>query len=88
MPGCREIARAGDNALLVPPKAPEALAAALERLIHDAALRCRLGAASRQIVLSDLSADAVGARTVELYLSLLNETRAPDPAAAAAARIS
>ena len=27
VPGCREIARAGDNALLVPPKAPEALAA-------------------------------------------------------------
>jgi hypothetical protein len=44
--------------------------------------------ASRQIVLSDLSADAVSARTVELYLSLLHETQAPDPAAAAAARIS
>ena len=88
VPGCREIARAGGNALLVPPKAPEALAAALERLIHDAALRHRFGVASRQIVLSDLSADAVGARTVELYLSLLHETQAPDPAAAAAARIS
>ena len=74
VPGCREIARAGVNALLVPPDDAEALAAALERLAHDAALRQRFGAASRALVETDLAAEAVGAATVALYRELLAET--------------
>jgi glycosyltransferase involved in cell wall biosynthesis len=74
VPGCREIARAGVNALLVPPDDPEALARALERLAGDAELRRRFGAASRALVESDLAAEAVGAATVALYRRLIEET--------------
>jgi glycosyltransferase involved in cell wall biosynthesis len=47
VPGCREIARNGVNALLVPPDDPAALAAAIEQLAYDPALRMRFGAARR-----------------------------------------
>ncbi|HWI25966.1 MAG TPA: glycosyltransferase family 4 protein [Stellaceae bacterium] len=74
VPGCREVARDGLNALLVPPDEPEALARALERLASDAELRLRFGAASRALVESDLAAEAVGAATVALYRQLIEET--------------
>lgn len=74
VPGCREIARDGVNALLVPPDDADALAAALERLAGDAALRRRFGEASRALVETDLAAEAVGAATVALYRRLLEET--------------
>jgi len=79
VPGCREIARHGENALLVPPDDAAALAAALERLAGDAALRRRFGAASRALVEGELAADAVGAATVACYRSLLQELRLPTP---------
>ncbi len=71
VPGCREIARAGENALLVPPDDATALAAALESLATDSALRARFAAVSRALVVSDLASGPVGARTVELYQSCL-----------------
>jgi glycosyltransferase involved in cell wall biosynthesis len=74
VPGCREIARDGENALLVAPDDAGALARALERLAGDAALRERFGKASRALVESDLAADAVGAATVALYRALIDET--------------
>jgi glycosyltransferase involved in cell wall biosynthesis len=79
VPGCREIARDGENALLVPADDTVALAAALERLAGDAALRRRFGAASRALVEGELAADAVGAATLACYLSLLQELRLPTP---------
>ncbi|MDB6023464.1 MAG: glycosyl transferase group 1, partial [Pedosphaera sp.] len=41
-PGAMEYCRDGENSLLVPVKSPEAIAAAVERLIHDHALREKL----------------------------------------------
>jgi glycosyltransferase involved in cell wall biosynthesis len=80
VPGCREIARAGENALLVPPDDPAALARALETLATDAPLRARFAAASRALVLSDLAVGPVGTRTVALYRRLLAEQgSAPHP---------
>jgi glycosyltransferase involved in cell wall biosynthesis len=43
-----ELIRAGETGLLVPPRDPPALAAALERLIADPELRGRLGAAGHE----------------------------------------
>ena len=41
--GCREVLEDGTNGLLVPPREPQALAAALGRVLQDAGLRRRLG---------------------------------------------
>jgi glycosyltransferase involved in cell wall biosynthesis len=76
VPGCREIAHASVNALLVPPDDAAALAAALAALARDAEQRRRFGEASRRLVESDLAQEAVGAATVALYRRLLAETSA------------
>ncbi len=67
VPGCRQIARQGVNALLVPPDDPVALADALERLAGDAELRRRYGAASRKLVEQGFTDRDIGALTVALY---------------------
>jgi glycosyltransferase involved in cell wall biosynthesis len=72
IPGTREIARAGVNALLVPPGDIDALAAALKQLAGDAALRQRLAAAGRDLVANGFSDAAIGAATVALYQSALS----------------
>lgn len=45
--GCREVARDGVEALLVPPRDPERLTLAIARLLDDPDLRSQLGAAAR-----------------------------------------
>jgi glycosyltransferase involved in cell wall biosynthesis len=70
VPGARDIARSGTNALLVPPNDPPALAAALEQLIRDGGLRRELAAASRGVA-SDFSSEKVNAATLALYEKLL-----------------
>ena len=57
--GVPEIVRDGENGLLVPPGDPEALAAAIRRLIADPALAARMGRRSREIVESRFSLAAV-----------------------------
>lgn len=47
IPGCREAVVDGETGFLVPPRDALALAEAIGKLIHDAALRARLGAAAR-----------------------------------------
>ena len=81
VPGCREIARDGVNALLVPPDDPASLADALARLAADAALRQRFGAAGRRLVEENFSDRIIGALTVALYDRL-----APSPLVSAGAR--
>jgi glycosyltransferase involved in cell wall biosynthesis len=71
VPGCRDVARAGVNGLLVPPGAPAELADAIERLVGDASLRARLAAESRRIALADFSLDRLLAKTIALYDRLL-----------------
>jgi glycosyltransferase involved in cell wall biosynthesis len=71
VPGARDIARADVNALVVAPRAPEALADALERLIRDRALRQSFATAGRTIVESGFSSDDVSAATLALYTRLL-----------------
>jgi glycosyltransferase involved in cell wall biosynthesis len=73
VPGTREIARPGGNALLVPPDDPEAFAEALGRLAADAGLRRRFGAASRRLVEAKHSEQAISEATAALYRRLLAE---------------
>lgn len=47
IPGCRAVIEPEANGLLVPPRDPEALAAALGRLLRDSSLRRAMGAAAR-----------------------------------------
>lgn len=72
VPGCREIARAGVNALLVPPDDPDALADAIGRLAGDAGLRRTFGEAGRRLVETEFSADKIGREIRSLYGRLLN----------------
>jgi glycosyltransferase involved in cell wall biosynthesis len=70
VPGCREIAVADRNALLVPPDDPAALAEALARLATDHDLRRRFGAESRRLVLSDMAMEQVSGRILDIYRNL------------------
>jgi len=80
IPGCREIVRDGENGLLIPPRDAPALAAAMKRLIADAALRQSLGRRGREIVLAEFSDAIVAEKTMEVYRALLGSV----PAAPAA----
>jgi glycosyltransferase involved in cell wall biosynthesis len=71
VPGCREIVRHGENGLLVPVRDPAALANALDQLLSDPALRSRMGARGRDIVLTEFSQERVVAETLNVYRSLL-----------------
>jgi mannose/cellobiose epimerase-like protein (N-acyl-D-glucosamine 2-epimerase family)/glycosyltransferase involved in cell wall biosynthesis len=71
VPGCRDIARSGVNAFLVPLDDTEALADAIDRLAGDAALRRRFGQASRELVENEFSSTRIGRDLVDLYRRLL-----------------
>lgn len=74
VPGCREIAREGINALLIPPDDFEALAKAIETLMNDRDLRVRFGKASRQIAVGEYSSLRIGNEITALYSRLLDAT--------------
>jgi glycosyltransferase involved in cell wall biosynthesis/ribosomal protein S18 acetylase RimI-like enzyme len=76
--GCREVARHEREALLVPPRDPEALAAAIARLLGDATLRARLGAAARRRARERFDEAAVAGRVVAAYRRLLPAPVAPE----------
>jgi glycosyltransferase involved in cell wall biosynthesis len=67
MPGCREICRHELNGLLVPPRDPAALAAALGRLIADGELRRSYGASGRALVQREFAVEQVIERTLAVY---------------------
>lgn len=68
--GMREAIRDGVEGLLTPPRHPEALAQALERLWRDPELRARLGAAGRQRVVRDFNLADQTAQFLGLFSSL------------------
>ncbi len=67
IPGCREAVVDGVTGLLVPPRDPQALAAALARLIGDAALRARLGEAARARAEQEFADPIICAATLLVY---------------------
>jgi len=76
VPGCREIARPGVNALLVLADDPDALANAIEILIKDRAMRLRFGSAGRKLVIDEFSSTRIGRDIVALYARLLKRSAA------------
>lgn len=61
----------GETGVLVPPADPQALAAAVLRLLDDAALRRRMGEAGRRRIESEFSWRRAAQKTVDVYGELM-----------------
>lgn len=70
-----EMIEDGRHGLLVPPGDPDALAAAVARLLTDRSLARRLGLAARRRAVERYSRQAMVRRFEELYVSLVNRER-------------
>jgi len=70
--GIPEMVVDGQTGLLVPPKTPASLAAAIDRLLSDAPLRARLGAAARRRCERLFSLEAHVAAVLKQYETVLN----------------
>ncbi len=71
VPGCRDIVIHEKTGLLVPVDDPQALAAAILRLVRSSQQRVRFGVAARRLVDERFAADLIGRATVALYQRLL-----------------
>jgi glycosyltransferase involved in cell wall biosynthesis len=69
--GVQDAVRDGENGLLVPPRAPDALAAAIETLLADPSRRYAMGVAGRQSAKERFHARVVLASLQDLYERLL-----------------
>jgi mannose/cellobiose epimerase-like protein (N-acyl-D-glucosamine 2-epimerase family)/glycosyltransferase involved in cell wall biosynthesis len=74
VPGCRDVARPGVNAFLVPLDDAEALADAIDRLALDPELRRKFGKASRELAEQQFSSARIGRDLVRLYRRLLDRS--------------
>jgi glycosyltransferase involved in cell wall biosynthesis len=72
--GLLDLVRDEETGLLVPPREPRALRAALERLLADAELRTRLGEAAREHVAALCDWDRVTDATIAAYRDALRNT--------------
>jgi glycosyltransferase involved in cell wall biosynthesis len=68
----------GDTGLLVEPNNPDALVEAIARLLDDAALRERLGAAGRQRVIERFTWQVTAKGTAACYDAILNHQPLPE----------
>jgi glycosyltransferase involved in cell wall biosynthesis len=78
--GVPEVVVDGETGMLVPPGDAPALASAIERLLEDAELRARMGAAGRRRVETSFALPAWQASHRALYARLLREHGLPLPA--------
>ena len=72
IPGCRAVARDGENALIVPLRDAPAVAMAVATLLDDPDMRNRFASRGREIVVSELSDEIVCRQTLDLYRELLD----------------
>lgn len=82
--GCREVARDGVEAVLIPPRDEQRLVAEITRLLRDPGLRDRLGAAARARVEDRFDERNVADAVVDGYRQLLSRRGIP----AAATRLT
>jgi glycosyltransferase involved in cell wall biosynthesis len=66
-PGCTEVVEDQVTGLLVPPRRPEVLAEAIERLLSDQDLATRLRRNARKMVVDRFTLDEAATRTLQLY---------------------
>jgi glycosyltransferase involved in cell wall biosynthesis len=71
MPGCRDAIEPDVTGLLVPARDVAALERAIERLLADAELRARMGAAGRRLAEREFAIEDVVAAHLDVYRSLL-----------------
>ncbi len=71
--GFPEVVRDGVTGLLVPPRDPQALAAALRSLLHDPERRTRMGEAGRAHVVAHFAWPVVTDHVLRLYEAALSE---------------
>jgi glycosyltransferase involved in cell wall biosynthesis len=69
--GCRELIVPEETGMVVPPQAPDAVAAAVVRLLDDQAWTARLAVAARRRVEACFSVETMAARTADTYRELL-----------------
>ena len=69
--GIKEVVVDGETGFLVPPEAPDKLAAALSKIIGDPELAARMGRAGRQRVLEQFTWDRIAEKTIQLYETLM-----------------
>lgn len=74
-PGCRDAVKDGDNGLLVPPRDSTALAEAIRTLLDDPKHRRAMAQRGRVRAEAEFSVDEVVRKHLEVYESLLNESR-------------
>jgi glycosyltransferase involved in cell wall biosynthesis len=65
--GCCEAVTHGENGLLVPVKDPQALAAAIETLLHDPETCKKMGQKSRQRAENEFNVNLIVAQTLKVY---------------------
>lgn len=82
IPGCREIARHGDQALFVSPRSPDALVDAISTLVDDPGLRAALGARARATALRRFDESAVAEKILDHYAQLFQKSGFPVGSAA------
>jgi Glycosyl transferases group 1 len=70
MPGCRAVVRHGKNGLLVPPRTPGALAAAILELLNAPERAQAMGRQGAALVRDRLSLDSIAAQYASLYRTL------------------
>lgn len=65
------VGRDGEAGILIPPAQPEALAAAITRLLADAPLRRKMGEAGRRRIESEFTWQRAAQKTVEVYREVM-----------------
>lgn len=71
--GCKDVVEDGKNGILIPPKNPVVLAAAIKKLINDEALRSKMGKCAREKAEREFSISRVIETHLEIYDSLIKD---------------